>query len=110
MKRLLKNSVLAVLALLAVSCTDTIIKGDVEGLQDSDLVVKKLDVNVVNVLDTVKTDASGAFSYKMKVEKGQPEFVYLCSGDKTLASLIVANGDKITVKGDAAGDYSVEGS
>ncbi len=110
MKRLLKNSALAVLALVAVSCTGTIIKGDVEGLQDSDLVVKKLDVSVVNVLDTVKTDASGAFSYKMKVEKGQPEFVYLCSGDKTLASLIVADGDKITVKVDASGDYSVEGS
>ena len=46
MKRLLKNSALAVLALVAVSCTGTIIKGDVEGLKDSDLVVKKLDVTL----------------------------------------------------------------
>jgi len=110
MKRFLINPALVILALASVSCTSTVIKGNVDGMQDSDLVVKRLDVNVVNVLDTVKTDASGAFSYKADVEEGQPEFLYLCKGDKTLVSLIVNKGDNITVKADTLGSYSVEGS
>ena len=110
MKRFLINPALVILALASVSCTSTVIKGNVDGMQDSDLVVKRLDVNVVNVLDTVKTDASGAFSYKAEVEEGQPEFLYLCKGDKTLVSLIVNRGDNITVKADTLGSYSVEGS
>lgn len=110
MKRSLKYSALAILSLACISCTNTVIKGNVEGMQNSDLVVKRLDVNVVNVLDTVKTDGAGAFSYKLQVEEGQPEFVYLCKGDKTLASLLVTKGERITVKADTLGEYSVEGS
>ena len=68
----------------------------------SDIIVKRLDVNTIKVLDTVKTK-SGAFSYKVNVQKGDPEFIYLYHGDKQLASLILLPGDKVKVSTDTLG-------
>ena len=66
------------MAALLVSCAGkATVKGVLDGAPEADVVVKLLNVNQFQVLDTVKTDASGSFSYKMAVEKGQPEFVYL---------------------------------
>ena len=60
------------------ACTPTAkIDGAIEDAPSSEVIVKLLNVNRYEVLDTVSTDASGRFSYKVDVEKGQPEFVYV---------------------------------
>lgn len=96
---------------LAVSCGRSAkIDATVSGLSSSDVVVKLLNVNKFEVLDTVATDAAGKLSYKVNVEKGQPEFVYLFRNDVKIASLILQSGDKVVVEADTLGNYTVEGS
>ncbi len=77
---------------------------------ESDVVVKLLDVNRYEILDTVSTDAAGRFSYKVRIEKGQPEFIYLFHNDTKVASLLLERGDKVEVKADTLGNYEVTGS
>lgn len=100
---------LAVLAMAA--CTPKAqIKGTLEGAPEDKVVVKLLDLNNYTVLDTLKTDASGNYSCKVALEKGQPEFVYLYHGDTKIASLLLEAGDAVTVKSDLKGNYTVQGS
>jgi peroxiredoxin len=73
-------------------------------------VVKVLNVNQYQVLDTLKTDALGKFSCKVDVAKGQPEFVYVFHKDRKIASLLLEAGDKVSVKADTLGASVVEGS
>lgn len=101
----------AAMMLAAVSCGQkATISGTVDGAKDDQLVVKKLDVNVYSVLDTIKTNANGAFSYSLEVKKGQPEFVYIFRNDTRVAGLLLETGEKAVVKADTLGNYSVEGS
>lgn len=110
MKRFkLLAAVLGVLALAACS-QKTRIEGTLAGAPDSQVVVKLLDVNTYKVLDTLKTNASGAFSYKLDVQPGQPEFVYLFYKDTKIASLLLEKGDRVRVSADTLGAYAVEGS
>lgn len=76
----------------------------------TDVIVKLLDVNRYEVLDTVKTDDSGRFSYKVDVAKGDPEFVYLFHKNTKIASLLLKAGDDVRVSADTLGNYTVEGS
>lgn len=106
--RILAASV-AVLALAA--CTPKAhISGKVEQAPDSRIVLKQLNVNAFDVVDTLKTDASGAFRCAVKVEEGQPEFFYLFHGDTRIAALLLEKGEKAVVTADTLGNYSVEGS
>lgn len=101
----------AAAAVLAAACgKSTKIDGTIGCAPSSDLVVKLLDANKYTVLDTVKTDASGRFSYKLDVKEGQPEFVYLFCGDRRIVSLLVGKGDRVTVKADTLGNAEVKGS
>lgn len=102
----------AALCLCLASCgKGAKIEGTIKDAPQSDVIVKLLDVNEYKVLDTVKTNASGAFSYKVEMVKGQPEFVYLFHGDVKIASLILLPGDKVKVTADTLGRaYTVEGS
>lgn len=109
-----RMSVLAAFSLAAgllVSCGKSArINGEVEGLGKGEVIVKLLDVNTYKVLDTLKTDASGHFSYKVPVAEGQPEFVYLFHDDTKIASLLLDRGDRVSVKTDTVGRFTVEGS
>ena len=102
-------ALLAVLAFAACS-KKTRVEGTLAGAPDSQVVVKLLDINTYKVLDTLKTNGSGAFSYKMDVLPGQPEFVYLFYKDTKIASLLLENGDKVRVESDTLGNWTVEGS
>ena len=98
-------------ALIAAACTPTArIDVTIDSAPSSEVVVKLLNVNQYEVLDTLKTDASGRFTYKVNVEEGQPEFVYVFYNEKRIASLLLEAGDKVSVSADTLGNYSVVGS
>ena len=101
----------AAVAVIASACGNKArINGTLASAPSSEVVVKLLDVNRYQVLDTVKTDASGKYSYKVDVEKGQPEFVYVFYKDTKVASLLLEAGDVVSVESDTLGNYTVSGS
>lgn len=110
----MKNySFFAAIAALATvcACQKTVVKGTLTDAPDSEVIVKLLDINRLQTLDTVKTNTSGAFKYNLDVEKGKPEFVYLFHGDNKFASLLVEKGDVITVTSDTLGkSCTIDGS
>lgn len=111
MSRFNRILAIAAAALFAAACTDGAkVSCDLEGAPSSDVVVKLLNINRYEILDTVKTDASGHFAYKVDVKKGQPEFVYLFHSDVKIASLLLEAGDKVTVDADTLGNFTVAGS
>jgi len=101
----------ALAAALLTSCgSKAVIEGVVTDAPDSDVIVSLLDVNRYQVLDTVKTDAQGRYTYKLEMKEGQPEFIYLFHGAKRIASLLLQKDDKVKVTSDTLGNYSVTGS
>ena len=100
-----------IIAALLVSCAGKAsVKCSLKDAPESDVVVKLLNINRYEILDTVRTDASGYFSYKVDVEKAQPEFVYLFYKDTRIASLLLKRGDAVTVEADTLGQFTVSGS
>ena len=99
-------------ALLAAACgkPSARIDGTLTDAPDKQVIVKLLDVNNYKVLDTVKTDAAGHYKYKVPVQPGQPEFVYLYYGDTKISSLLLQEGDEVKVVTDTLGFGSVVGS
>ena len=94
-----------------VSCgSNARIDGTVTDAASSEVIVKLLNSNRYEVLDTVKTNAAGHFTYKVDVAEGQPEFVYLFHNDKKLATLLLEAGDKVAVTTDTLGNAEIEGS
>lgn len=94
-----------------VSCgSNARIDGTVTDAASSEVIVKLLNSNRYEVLDTVKTNAAGQFTYKVDVAEGQPEFVYLFHNDKKLATLLLEAGDKVAVTTDTLGNAEIEGS
>ncbi len=111
MSRFSKTLVFVLAALLAAACTPAAkVEGTLTSAPSSEVVLKLLNVNRYDVLDTVKTDASGRFAYKVELEKDQPEFVYIFHNDRRVASLLLEAGDKVNVTADTLGNFSVEGS
>ena len=100
----------ALLALLASCGKNTRIEGNLHEGEGREVIVKLLDVNRFQVLDTVKVGASGNFSYALHLDEGKPEFIYLFYGDRQIASLLLEKGDKVKVMTDTLGVYTVEGS
>ena len=111
MSRFSKILACAAAVVLAASCGRTAkITAVVADAPSSDVVVKLLNINTFQVLDTVKLDEAGKFTYKVDVKKGEPEFVYLFRGETKIASMILDGGDKVTVTADTTGKYTIEGS
>ncbi len=110
MKNLLRF-ILPLAALLPLACTPKAsIHGTLRDAPGHKVEIRELDMNSWTVLDTVKTDASGAFRYNLAVEKGQPEFVYLFHEGTKIASLLLKSGDSVSVDTDTLGNCTVEGS
>jgi peroxiredoxin len=111
MSRLSKIIVFAAAMMAVAACSHNArIEGELSGAPTSEVIVKLLNVNHYDILDTLKTDANGKFSYKVEVQEGQPEFVYLFYKDTKIASVLVEAGDKVSVTADTLGTYTVEGS
>lgn len=107
-----KIILLGLCALAAVSCAKpgAKIQGAVAGAPDSQIIAAKLDMNVYNILDTIKTDANGKFNYKIEVAQGQPEFLYFFHNGTKIASLLLEQGDNVSFSADTLGNWTVEGS
>ena len=102
---------LALSVLALASCAQkACIKGVITDGPDRQLLVKQLVAGNFSVLDTLQTRQDGSFSCKVDVEKGQPAFIYLYSGDTKLASLLLECGETAVVTADTLGKYSVDGS
>ena len=111
MSKFSKVIMLAAAVSLAAACSDKArIDADINQAASSEVVIKKLNVNKFDVLDTVAVDAAGKFTYAMEIEAGQPEFVYLFHGDRKIASLLLSEGEKVHVSADTLGNYTVTGS
>ncbi len=101
---------MAAAALMAACTPGAKIDGALKDAPESEVIVKLLDINRYEILDTVSTDAAGRFSYKVEIAKGQPEFVYLFHNDTKVASLLLESGDKVSVEADTLGNFNVAGS
>ena len=102
---------IATLSLSSCGSSDSAkLSGSVEGLTSGKVVVKVLNLNKMDVLDTLTLDANGAYNVNVPVKKTDPEFVYVYYGSRKVASLILAGGDKVKVTSDTLGNYSVAGS
>lgn len=111
MSRFSRFFAIAAAAVFAAACSNGAkVEMSLQDAPSSDIVVKLLNVNRYEILDTVKTDASGKLVYKVDVEKGQPEFVYLFHNDVKVASLLLQAGDKVFVNADTLGNFTVTGS
>lgn len=101
---------LALTALTACGSRTTAIDCTVEQAPDREIIIKLLNVNTYNVLDTVRTDKAGHLRYRVDVAKGQPEFIYLFFGDTRIAGLLLERGETAVVTADTLGHYEVSGS
>lgn len=105
------NILIAAAVVFTAACSETArIEGTLEGAPESSVVLKVLDINHLETIDTVATDRSGRFSCKVDVKKGQPEFMYVYHDGDRVASLIVGKGDRIGLHADTLGNCSVTGS
>ena len=105
----------AILALLsACNGNNTRIDGslsDAAAVPDAVITLCKLDGSRTSVLDSAKVAADGSYRFRLQLEKGKPEFLYLYRGETKLASLLLEAGDKVAVNSDPYGlDYGVSGS
>ena len=111
MSRFSRLIVLAAGALFAVACGRTAkIDAVIADAPSSQVLVKVLKSSALETVDTVTCDEAGKLSYKLDIEKGQMEFVYLYYGDKRIVSLLLKQGDKVNVQADTLGNYQVAGS
>ena len=104
------SALLAFAALMAACSKPARISAEIKGAPASEIVLFQQNVNRYDILDTVKTDDSGRFTYKLDIEKGNPDFVYIYKNGHKLASLLLSDGDRVTVSADTSGHYTVSGS
>lgn len=110
MKRLL---LFAAIIAIAVSCDNTptaTINAKVSGAADTTVVLQKLNYNKLAVIDTIKTDGEGAFSYKVKLTGNEPYFYYLYYGETPIASMVLLPSDNVKIEAATNGKFSIEGS
>lgn len=101
-----------ILALVLSACQGGKAKLDctVKDAPSEKLVISQLNGTITEVVDTVRTDAAGHFTYKFKVAEGDPEFFYVYRGGTRLVSVLLEKGESVVVEADTLGNYEVSGS
>lgn len=93
------------------SCNKTSVKGSFTTVPSGKAVIAKtVEGTAMKVVDTLKLAKDGSFKFNPQVVKGEPEFFYLYYGDTKIASLLLAQGDKVEVQCDTLGYWTVSGS
>lgn len=106
MRNILTVIISAAAAMLLASCggkDSAVIKAGIEGLQEKQVVLSMLNVDRMEVVDTLATDKRGNVRFKVSVPYSSPNFYYLRYNGRLLASMIVAPGDNIEVTADTLG-------
>ena len=62
--------IISVLVLASCNQNKAVIEANIEGAAEKEFVIKKLNINKQEIVDTIKTDASGYFKFKADVIKG----------------------------------------
>lgn len=109
MKTLRLLSLTALAAIVLAGCSRGA-KVTVSGESGREIVVKAQNLNRNTVLDTLRLDKAGKAACKVKLEKGQPEFIDLYDGKSRLVSLLLSSGDRVEVVLDTLGGCTVSGS
>jgi len=92
------------------SCNVTRVDGTIDAPDSfGPIVVKTIEGNGLSTVDTLALK-DGRFKFCPDVSEAQPEFYYLFKEDVKLASLVLSRGDKVSVKCDTLGLWTVEGS
>src|SRR5574344_104361 len=92
-------------AALAVACSrKTGIEISLDQYPDTEVIVKALNVNKYNIVDTVRTDAAGKAFCRLEMEKGQPEFYYLYVKNRKLVEVLLEKGEVVSFTMDSLGN------
>jgi len=92
------------------SCNVTKVSGTVDAPDSyGPLVVKTLQGSGLSAVDTLELK-NGHFKFCPELSKAQPEFFYIYKDDVKLASVVLELGDKVNVRCDTLGNWTVEGS
>ena len=114
MTRAMRRSIIWLAAFLMLAACDKApvarISATFENAKDSSVVLQKLNYNRLIPVDTIRTDASGHFNYKVKLTGNDPYFYYLYLGESPVASVILRPSDQVTLTVPASGPFVVEGS
>ena len=105
--------VLAAFAALLCSCSSKKagISIKVADAPESDIVLSVLNINKVDVVDTLKTDKAGKASIKFDLPYESPNFYYISYNGVQLASLLLSPGDRAKIEVDGKGqNLKVKGS
>ena len=108
-----KMIVWATALILLASCTGkpvARIHATVESAKDAPVVLQKLNYNRMAPVDTIRTDASGHFNYKVKLTGNDPYFYYLYVDGKPVASMILRPSDEVEIMVPETGPFTIEGS
>ena len=110
-KHLCRLSALAATVAVLAACNGSArLSVEVSDAPESDIVIRQQNVNRYDILDTVRTDASGRLKYKVKIPAGDPDFIYLYRNGIKIATLLLDGGDAVKVTADTVGNYSITGS
>ncbi len=111
MNKIIKSLVLIAGVIALASCSNSAkIKLTLTDAPEAEVVLKIQDINKYTVVDTLLTDANGVVSYKLPLEKDQPEFAFFYYKGTRIASLLLQGGDKVELVADTLGSYTVSGS
>ena len=113
MKHIWKSAAIAVAALAIASCNDRkfTVEGQISNAQDSVLYFENVGLEGINVLDSVKLDDKGDFSFS-EAAPGAPEFYRLRIADQII-NVSIDSTETVQVKGEYPGmasNYSISGS
>lgn len=100
--------------LIAASCTKNSanVQLTITDAKDSTgVIVTLLDINRLQLIDTLQLKADGKFSYEVELPEDTPSFYYFFSEGKKIASAILQPGDKVSITTNLAdGLYEISGS
>ena len=105
----MKKPAILAAALIIASCSTAPtakVSGTIDNLKDTSFIVIN---GHSRILDTVKVDSDGKFSYSADLSGEVPAFRHFVTDGTPFASLVLIPGDKVEVTV-AGGDYTVEGS
>lgn len=105
----MKKTAILAAALIIASCSTAPtakVSGTIDNLKDTSFIVIN---GHSQILDTVKVDSEGKFSYSADLSAEVPAFRHFITDGTPFATLVLVPGDKVNVTV-ADGDYTVEGS